>query len=223
MSSAERAGATSGQSGRPQPMRTIAVSCERLIEQEIGRLVAGRTFGKTQPRRSGLISEIDRVYFVEGPDGSIKIGHSRNVSRRVKTIQALNPTATLLLDLPGGIVAERDLHQRFAKHRLDGEWFRPAPELLALIASHRSTGRAIEPGRGALRHSAAIAKPANPAETLPRKASLRSAHARSGMSQRAFARALRIDESTYRALADDRVLNRCPSPELLAQAEQVAP
>lgn len=36
---------------------------------------------------------------------------------------------------------ERRYHRKFAKHRLHGEWFRPAPELVAFALNVDSHGR----------------------------------------------------------------------------------
>ncbi|MGB1286709.1 MAG: GIY-YIG nuclease family protein [Aggregatilineales bacterium] len=43
---------------------------------------------------------------------------------------------TLLTTIEGDQTLERELHQRFADHRLNGEWFEPVDELLLYIASH---------------------------------------------------------------------------------------
>lgn len=75
------------------------------------------------------------VYVLAG-DGKIKIGtvkpsetfHLRGpliaLTARLRSIQALSPIPLSLLRLyTGGPAYERELHQRFAKHRLHGEWF----------------------------------------------------------------------------------------------------
>ncbi len=67
------------------------------------------------------------VYFVrEGIKGPIKIGRAAELKRRVGQLQTSNPVTLQLL---GWLVAacdiglERDLHSRYANHRLRGEWF----------------------------------------------------------------------------------------------------
>lgn len=77
------------------------------------------------------------VYFIQGEKGGpIKIGYSTNVESRVKELQTGFPTKLVVLALiPGRIWHETELHKRFQKHRLHGEWFKPVPELLEYIES----------------------------------------------------------------------------------------
>jgi hypothetical protein len=88
-----------------------------------------------EPTAAEESPDFDRVYFIEGPHGNIKIGHSRNIELRMMSLQAANPgKLRLLLDLPGGAALEGLLHIHFREHRLSGEWFSPVPDLMALIA-----------------------------------------------------------------------------------------
>lgn len=75
------------------------------------------------------------VYFIRsGLDGPIKIGRSRRPYARLDDLQATSAERLdLLLILDGGAALERDLHARFAEHRLHGEWFEPAPTLLRYL------------------------------------------------------------------------------------------
>lgn len=77
------------------------------------------------------------VYFIRsgGPDGFIKIGvTSGRVEARLSSLQTGNPhKLTVLATIDGGPEVELKLHRRFAAFRVDGEWFRAAPELLAFI------------------------------------------------------------------------------------------
>lgn len=71
------------------------------------------------------------VYFIQSATGDIKIGMARDVAVRMKTLQTAHPVKlTLLASCLGGADQEREYHQRFAVHRLHGEWFSPAPEIL---------------------------------------------------------------------------------------------
>lgn len=76
------------------------------------------------------------VYFVQGVDGGpIKIGTSRDVEDRVRTLQCASPVRLRVVGVvAGGAHLEATLHQRLAKHRLHGEWFAAVPEVLAAIA-----------------------------------------------------------------------------------------
>lgn len=76
------------------------------------------------------------VYFLQGAAGFVKIGFTTDVARRVYELQPGSPVRLeLLAHIPGaGMKDERRLHRRFHKHRASGEWFSPAPEILAEIA-----------------------------------------------------------------------------------------
>lgn len=87
------------------------------------------------------------VYFVGGDTGPIKIGHSRHLDRRLRDIQWGNhEKVRLLASAPGGQRAEARYHKRFIRHRLEGEWFSRAPEILQEI--DRLTGNASNPIKG---------------------------------------------------------------------------
>ena len=74
------------------------------------------------------------VYFVQqGENGAIKIGITKsNIANR---IEALQTASSSLLRLVGYIrdahplSLEKELHSKFKKHRLRGEWFRPHIEI----------------------------------------------------------------------------------------------
>jgi hypothetical protein len=75
-----------------------------------------------------------RVYFVQGILGAIKIGTTTDMPARIDALQTANPEKLKVLGwCPGGHRVERALHRRFARHRIRGEWFRPARELLLMI------------------------------------------------------------------------------------------
>lgn len=79
----------------------------------------------------------------------VKIGRtSGDVRRRVGQLQSASPDALrLMFVLRSGASLERDLHARFAKERVSGEWFRVEGDLGAFIvycflALHRRSLRA---------------------------------------------------------------------------------
>jgi hypothetical protein len=88
-------------------------------------------------REKAAKAEAQMVYFIQsGDNGSIKIGIALNPQNRLRTIQTSHPEKLHIRALThGGIEQERDYHQRFADHRLHGEWFRPHPDILAEIES----------------------------------------------------------------------------------------
>lgn len=82
------------------------------------------------------ISGQDRVYFVASlGTGLVKIGHSRDVRRRLGELQTAS-SAPLLLSaaVPGSRAQERELHHLFADDRARGEWFRPSARLTHFIS-----------------------------------------------------------------------------------------
>lgn len=70
------------------------------------------------------------IYFIQS-GGFIKIGFSSNWGGRLRSLKTSNPNPIELLALIEGTrEQERELHARFQTHRAEGEWFKPAPELL---------------------------------------------------------------------------------------------
>lgn len=76
------------------------------------------------------------VYFIQcGEGGPIKIGIARDPAKRLAGLQTGHFERLQLRALTtGGAKQERAYHDRFAAHRLHGEWFSPHPDLLAEIA-----------------------------------------------------------------------------------------
>ena len=99
---------------------------------------------KIEADRAAEIAARGDLYFIQsGTDGPIKIGMTGyRIERRMKALQTAHPFKLVLLALVRGAgIDEPEYHARFAEHRLEGEWFRPAPELLAEIerlATHHS-------------------------------------------------------------------------------------
>jgi hypothetical protein len=59
-----------------------------------------------------------------GKGGSVKIGVTDDVEKRLRNMQTGNHQALAVIRLfEGGEAEERQLHERFADHRLSGEWF----------------------------------------------------------------------------------------------------
>jgi hypothetical protein len=76
------------------------------------------------------------VYFVQaGESGPIKIGRAQSPTFRLPNLQVGNhERLRLLAVVPGGPIMEAALHRYFGKGRLGGEWFKPTPRLVRLIA-----------------------------------------------------------------------------------------
>jgi PAS domain-containing protein len=73
------------------------------------------------------------VYYIERPDGAIKIGTTWNLTQRLSDLRNVSPVR-LLAAHGGGQPAEAFMHRRFSNARRDREWFDPVPELVAHIA-----------------------------------------------------------------------------------------
>lgn len=76
------------------------------------------------------------IYFIqEVPDGAVKIGYTGgSPASRLAQLQTGNSRRLKLLGAaPGGQREERELHERFAGLRLEGEWFAPEPALMGFI------------------------------------------------------------------------------------------
>lgn len=75
-------------------------------------------------------------YFWGVPSRRIKIGSTSNPRLRERTLryQYNLPCISFLAVMTGGSAVEAAYHARFAEHRIEGEWFHPAPEILAEIA-----------------------------------------------------------------------------------------
>jgi len=79
------------------------------------------------------------TYFIQaGNDGPIKIGWTRNLLVRLRTLAVMWPAPLKLLGVIKGNV-EAECHARFAAFRLGGEWFMPAPSVCGFIRRNAAT------------------------------------------------------------------------------------
>ena len=72
------------------------------------------------------------IYFIQqGATGPIKIGYTKKtIQYRMSTLQTGCPEKLqLLATAEGGRLEETAIHGLFAKHRMEGEWFKPAQEI----------------------------------------------------------------------------------------------
>lgn len=79
------------------------------------------------------------VYFLQAGDGGpIKIGSTYDIWLRRGMLQVMNAAELKVLgfDKNGKLEQERALHERFAEHRIRGEWFHPHPDILAAAAPY---------------------------------------------------------------------------------------
>ena len=77
------------------------------------------------------------IYYLQsGLKGPIKIGYSENPPKRKSHLQTGNPERLrLIFSTAGNKYFEKKIHERFDHLRIrrDGEWFRPAADLLEFM------------------------------------------------------------------------------------------
>jgi hypothetical protein len=76
---------------------------------------------------------VSRVYFAARAD-LIKIGTTTQLRARLRQLSYDGGPVTLLADLAGGPALEEELHRRFARYRVHGEWFEDRKPLRDFIA-----------------------------------------------------------------------------------------
>lgn len=71
------------------------------------------------------------IYFVQAEcGGPVKIGFTVDVDERVKALQCGSPfPLRVVATRPGTLGTEAELHRRFARHRLHGEWFEASDDI----------------------------------------------------------------------------------------------
>jgi hypothetical protein len=109
---------------------------EEMSELEYRRILMGEKYDPQRARQCDLRLDTAKswVYFVQARSGHIKIGIAVNPRKRMCHLQSHHPEPLRLLAcIPGGRDMERALHKEFAAHRVTGEWFKPAPELVERI------------------------------------------------------------------------------------------
>ena len=82
-------------------------------------------------------TSVSYTYFLQaGTAGPIKIGSTRNLPVRLRTLFAMSPVSLRLLGVIEGGEAEESCHCRFGAFRVHGEWFAPAQVLLDFIRAN---------------------------------------------------------------------------------------
>lgn len=111
-------------------------------EEEARALLEVGTKIRDAEYRHGHLEHLDnrstgyKVYFAQCVHGGpIKIGVAKKLRTRMLALQTGCPYPLRVLSIidPGGPKLELELHRRFARHRLHGEWFRPAEDLKGFI------------------------------------------------------------------------------------------
>lgn len=97
-----------------------------------------RKFGA--PRKTNRLGNFIYFFQIDTPEKFIKIGFATNVDIRLSNVRVSSPyNIEVLAVIEGSTLLEAEIHQKFAAHRVRGEWFSPAPELLAFIDTLTNT------------------------------------------------------------------------------------
>ena len=111
----------------------------RLIRREQGGALTYAYVGSTEgwykaPPCEGRAPSTDGdVYILHAPAvRRVKIGVSSNVTERVATLRTASPVELVLeRTIDGGYDREQELHEKYRRYRLHGEWF--SDEILKLL------------------------------------------------------------------------------------------
>ena len=86
-------------------------------------------------------TEVPSTYFLQaGASGPIKIGSTRNLAVRIRTLMTMSPVPLRLLGVMKGD-HEEACHVRLGVYRIHGEWFAPAKPVLEFIRANAITPR----------------------------------------------------------------------------------
>jgi len=109
-----------------------------IEESEVEQTIKNRNLSQCT---QDAMNENQVVYFIqqENTEGLIKIGFtSKSVEKRLKSLKTATPyNLKVLKTIDGGEDKEKQMHERFKKHRVNpkSEWFYPSRELLTFIAT----------------------------------------------------------------------------------------
>lgn len=86
------------------------------------------------------------LYVVQRADGLIKIGITRDVETRLRSISRVHGPLDVCKVVAGGREMEAELHNRLSRWRQFGEWFLPQTEVLDAVAGIKACeARAMMP------------------------------------------------------------------------------
>jgi hypothetical protein len=145
--------------GLPEEARTLA---EHELREHL-RLYHGGRPDDLAPEIAALLPRRRPgfVYFAtcDRPVFPIKIGFAVNVPMRMVDLQVALPWPLVLLGSnPGTPDTELEIHQRFARLRLNGEWFARGDELLEFIKGVAATTSLVWRGSKLERNTKTLAK-----------------------------------------------------------------
>ena len=147
------------------------------------------------------------IYFIQrGFDGPVKIGFSTDIKKRLSALQTSHDAKLRVIRaFDGSESDEASLHARFYKHRLQGEWFSPEPEILtgdiglATLRINFASKREIAERRGSARErrAVAVAKRAARMADAERQERVRRRCAKTGSMSRLIGMLKRLEEALH--------------------------
>ncbi len=83
------------------------------------------------------------IYFIQMDRiGPVKIGFTKNIEKRLVSLQTACPyPLNLLCIFPGNEDMETDIHSCFKEMRMEGEWFLPHPFILGEIENFKKINK----------------------------------------------------------------------------------
>ena len=73
-----------------------------------------------------------QVYVLRSANG-LKIGYTKDLTQRLQNLRTADPDLTLIMSFPGDQQTEKAIHRRLQSDRLNGEFFRDNPQVLAVL------------------------------------------------------------------------------------------
>lgn len=111
-----------------EPAYQAALATRPPLIEEAKRISDGKE--RAAQRLAKLPPPKQFVYFIVSSTGEIKIGTASRPLTRLRKLQTGHHAhLTLMATVEGGVELEREYHQRFAQHRIRGEWFYSHPDI----------------------------------------------------------------------------------------------
>lgn len=118
-------------------MRKRSISCHASLVPKLQRYGDSAPSQRAASKRLAVLSSV--LYAVAIGDGTIKIGYTTDVVRRLDKLRSTSGEPCRLLAIHLGTMDdERELHRSLRDHRSHGrEYYHPHPEVLALVDQWR--------------------------------------------------------------------------------------
>lgn len=103
------------------------VGSRRYVTEHVRAALFKKPTNPASTRTLGQAEKRAHVYFIATAD-KIKIGVAFDPLKRLRGLQTGNPEKLeLIATFRGGLALEGEIHAKYARHRVHGEWFHRAP------------------------------------------------------------------------------------------------